>query len=279
MDKKRQESMRQASATQPSSFSASRSSESGRLSPSACNTQSPVIKSPTMGRQSHRASAVRQARAVAGLANRATSHAKGLVRSPSGADPSPLTATISHPDANMTEQPAVNPAAAAAPAKNLGWPLGNKKFEVLDGKPPDLQELKDPRAEGLRRDDMVSTAAARFLKLRQVKGDDETHDQRAKEEAKFLAMADTDGDGIISEEEMRAMREKMGEGSSGDAPPQEKEEVKEDASRLIFFEKLFFMLDTQACPRPAPTAPTGPPPPARPHACFLRLPRLRPRGS
>jgi len=147
---------------------------------------------------------------------------------------------------------------------------------------------------------MVSTAAARFLKLRKLKGADSAAKEAAAAEAAFLYAADADGDGVVSEAELEAALQRRRAASSGppatmpsmaagtgvpdegdgpmkigaraaaaaaaaateDAPPPkltpqpqpqpapapayQDSEVKEDASRLIFFEKLFFMLDTQA---------------------------------
>ena len=45
--------------------------------------------------------------------------------------------------------------------------------------------------------DMVSTAAARFLKLRKLKGADSAAKEAAAAEAAFLYAADADGDGVV----------------------------------------------------------------------------------
>ena len=52
--------------------------------------------------------------------------------------------------------------------------------------------------------DMVSTAAARFLKLRKLKGADSAAKEAAAAEAAFLYAADADGDGVVSEAELAA---------------------------------------------------------------------------
>ena len=105
-----------------------------------------------------------------------------------------------------------------------------KRSSFSEDKPPPVKASlpKDKMVEGRVKQDMVSTAAQRFYKLRAVKGSD----KEEREQEKAILAADTDGDGVISEQELRAFKAKQKHSSSTEVHGKEETgELAEDASR------------------------------------------------